>query len=640
MEPTIHDPVMCDERSNGSTAFLIDVDELPGPVWITDAKGHHLHCNRRVVEYTGKTSDDFRRELFCCAIHELDRDRVVTERFRCVAERKALEIEFRWRRHDGQYRWFRIQVHHVLGHDGQLLRSYNLLSDIHEQKLAERALVENETKFHEMIDKAPVFIWMADREGNIIFGNQSCVAYTGKTEAAWGGHGWNAFVHPDDAPGAWERWRACIATGSVYRSSYRLRRNDGAYRWFQSLAEPLRDESGEITRWIGVNSDVDDRVKAEDAFRETSEQLRLMVDTIPALVFCSTPDGTPAYFNKPMAEYTGLSGNNQQFTKSRALEGRDDPAGLRWRDIIHHEDRAAFLPAWEHSLATGIQFSAVLRLRRADGAYKWFQMLAEPLRDSSGRIVCWYGIDIDIDENKQTEELLRVTRSRLAKAAQIATVAELSATIAHEINQPLAAVVANADACTSWLAGPTPNLERARLAADSIANDGHAASVVLSRIRSLFQQSKAQKQTLNLNEVILELLRLTKDELTRKAVSVDLRLETLKPVFADKVQLQQVLTNLISNAVDAMQAISSLTKTIVVRSRMLEQAVIVSVSDAGPGVSAPDRVFESFFTSKETGLGMGLSICRTIIEAHGGTLWLQENSDRGATFAFSIPINK
>ncbi len=627
------------EEANESLDFLIHPEEFPGIVWITDQDGNHLYCNKRAVTYTGKTSDELQREGFCCAIHDLDRDRVVNERLRCVAAREALDIDFRWRRYDGEYRWFRSQVHHVLGVNEQLIRSYNLIFDIHEQKLAAQALAESERKFREIVDKTPTGIWMADNKGGITFGNQSIVSYTGHRLCDWGGDEWNNFLHPEDAPIALQRWHACIASGATYRDSYRLRSSHGEYRWFQAAGEPLRDASGNIVSWIGAHIDIDDRVKSEEALRETSQQLRVLVDTIPALVWCASPDGAPDYFNKRMVEYTGFSADHWGSTEDTVpIEGV--AKSHRWLDIIHRDDYIANLPAWQQSLVTGESFSAPLRIRRADGIFKWFQTLGEPLRDSAGRIVCWYGLNIDIDENKQTEELLRLTRSQLAKAAQIATVAELSAAIAHEVNQPLAAVVANADACAAWLAGPSLNIERARLAVESIANDGHAAATVLSRIRSLFQQTKPQKRPLNLADVILETLRLLNDDLSRKGMVVELKLEALKVVWADRVQIQQVLTNLLMNASDAMQSAVIGPKKATINSRITGQSVVVSVSDSGPGVSETERVFDSFFTTKETGLGMGLSICRSIVEAHGGNLWLEEPSERGATFSFSIPLEE
>jgi PAS domain S-box-containing protein len=619
--------------------LLIHADHFPGIVLVSNHEGHHTYSNPRGLEYTGLTLDNMQDGSWGVTIHEGDRDRILKEWSHGVSARLPLDFEFRWRRHDGVFRWFRAQVHHILGKHGELIRSYSLLFDIHEQKTAEHTLAENERKFREIVDKAPTGIWMADNEGGIIFGNQSIVAYTGQTLADWGGHGWNKCLHPDDAPIAWDRWHACIDSGSSYRDAYRLRGQNGAYRWFQTAGEPLRDASGIIVSWIGAHIDIDDRVKTEEALRETGQQLRVLVDTIPALVWCATPGGAPDYFNKRMVEYTGLRADHWESADSTVVV-EDHTLSHRWLDIIHRDDFVALLPVWEQALATGDSFSASLRLRRADGSYKWFQTFGEPLRDSTGRIVCWYGLNIDIDENKRTEELLRITRSQLAKATQIATIAELSAAIAHEINQPLAAVVANADACAAWLASPSPNLERARLAVESIANDGHAASTVLSRVRSLFQQAKPQKRPLNLNDVIIETLKLLNDDLSRKGIGVELRLERLKVVSADRVHLHQVLTNLLANAGDAMQFSVIEPKTVIISSRMKEQNVMISISDSGPGVSETEKIFDSFFTTKETGLGMGLSICRSIVEAHGGNLWLEENSERGATFSFSIPVEE
>ncbi len=238
------------------------------------------------------------------------------------------------------------------------------------------------------------------------------------------------------------------------------------------------------------------------------------------------------------------------------------------------------------------------------------------------------------------EEALRTMRSRLERATQLATVAEVSAAIAHEVNQPLAAVVANASACLRWLSAVPPNLERARLTAERIARDANSASEVVNRVRALFKQSTLAAIPLNLNEVIEEVRQLMLDEISGGNVSIETDLERDLPrTLADRVQMQQVIVNLVHNGIEAMEATMHVPKILSIRSRREGiHHVRVEVCDRGSGLQDPENAFKPFFTTKKTGMGMGLAICRSIIEAHQGRLWATQNEGCGATLCFTLPV--
>jgi signal transduction histidine kinase len=237
------------------------------------------------------------------------------------------------------------------------------------------------------------------------------------------------------------------------------------------------------------------------------------------------------------------------------------------------------------------------------------------------------------------EEALRTMRARLGHASQLATVAELSAAVAHEVNQPLAAVVANASACLRWLSDVPPNLERARLTAERIVRDANSASEVVDRVRALFKHSTVASVPLNLNEVIDEVRQLMLDEVSRSNVSVETDLERdLPQIWADRVQMQQVMVNLVRNGIEAMGATIHVPKLLSIRSRSEGAYVRVEVCDRGSGVQDSEKAFKPFFTTKKTGMGMGLAICRSIVEAHRGRLWATQNEGWGATFCFTLPV--
>jgi hypothetical protein len=291
-------------------------------------------------------------------------------------------------------------------------------------------------------------------------------------------------------------------------------------------------------------------------------------------------------------------------------------------------------------VANSRTFEIQCRFRRSDGAYRWFQVLGEAARETEGTVTRWYGLLLDIDDRKLMEDALRTTEARLSRATQIATVGELSASIAHEINQPLAAVVASGHACVRFLSAQPPNVERAHEAAESIVRDGKEAGEVVRRIRALFKRAPVEKARLNLNEVIGEVLRLLASETAKRQVAVEADLkQDLSLVSGDRIQLQQVLLNLLLNGIEAMDSVHDRSRKLTVRSRQESpETVLVEVRDNGVGLESPDKVFEAFVTTKQNGMGMGLAICRSIVEAHNGRLWAVPAEGPGATFCFALPV--
>jgi hypothetical protein len=388
----------------------------------------------------------------------------------------------------------------------------------------------------------------------------------------------------------------------------------------------LRDNDGGIVRWYTLLTDIEDRINAEDALRTSERELSLIIETIPALVWSAAPGGEVTYMNRRVVDYTGAT---------RETLARDG-----WTNFLHPDDFEPTLRVWSHAVATGGQYEVQYRLRRSDGAYRWFQAVGQLLRDGEGRVTRWYGLLIDIDDRKSMEEALRSTQARLSRATQTATVGELSASIAHEINQPLAAVVTNGHACLRWLTAEPPNLGKAREATERIVRDGKEAGEVVRRIRALFRRAALEKVALDLNEVIGEVLRLLSGETTKRRVTVETDLETaLPPIVADRVQMQQLVLNLLVNGLDAMDEVSDRPRKLCIRSmQYLEETALVEIRDSGVGLKDPDKIFEAFFTTKENGMGMGLTICRSIVEAHEGRLWASPAEGPGTIFRFTLPL--
>jgi hypothetical protein len=249
-------------------------------------------------------------------------------------------------------------------------------------------------------------------------------------------------------------------------------------------------------------------------------------------------------------------------------------------------------------------------------------------------------VDIEVQTRMQKE--LRAAQEKLSRATQAASLAELSASIAHEVNQPLAAVITNSHACQRWLSTEPPNLQRARITVERIIRDANGAADVVTRIRSLFKQTFSSRTSVNLNEVIIEVCRLISDDVTRKNICIETDLDVdLPSTWVDRVQMQQVLVNLTRNGIDAMDSSIDYPKSLLLRSRRNGMnEVLVEVRDRGSGVEDVERIFEPFFTTKENGMGMGLAICRSIIEAHDGRLRATKNEPCGTTLTFTLPASE
>jgi PAS domain S-box-containing protein len=355
------------------------------------------------------------------------------------------------------------------------------------------------------------------------------------------------------------------------------------------------------------------------------------VETLPAMIVCSAPNGEPVYRSQQLREFLGYNLEDFDGTgKSRLVATLDSS--------VHPEDVAGVKAHYAHSLSTGKPYARRHRLRRSDGEYRWVETRAAPMRNADHEIVQWNVICLDIDGEVRAQEKLMMAQESLARANQAASLAELSASIAHEVNQPLAAVVANSHACQRWLNTVPPNIERAKTTAERILRDANAAADVISRIRALFKQSTGQRAVSQIQTTIAETRNLMANEIAEKRVSVAIEVEaSLPPIIFDRIQIQQVLVNLLRNGMDAMDQTGD-AKTLTIRAEQTGADIRVEISDTGRGIEFPEKIFEPFFTTKEHGMGMGLAICRSIVEAHGGRLWAERANTVGTTLMFTLPI--
>jgi PAS domain S-box-containing protein len=626
------------------------IDALPALIWSTTPEGELSYFNKGMIDYTGITLDSsvgaVSRTRKSLAMRTLvhpddlaDQERLCTNSFQAGV---SIRIKYRLRRADGVYRWVDARVDPFRDADGHIVQWYGVCVDIDDGQKAETALRDSERQLRVLVDTIPALVWCASPNGAPYYLNKRLSDFTGVTlsksdlsaDESRPSSTMRAIYHPDEIDGLRRLWFHCVRTGEAFSMRYRLRRADGMYRWVESRAEPLHDSDGRIFRWYGVFVDVDERQRAEDALRSTERQLRLLIDAIPALVWCATPDGEPSYLNKRMIDFTGMALDSFEHLQGGSL------GSLARMAIVHPDELAELEQLWSHAVQTGATLSMRHRLRRVDGVYHWVDLRAEPFRNDDGDIVQWYGVCVDIEVQTRMQNELRAAQEKLSSASQVASLAELSASIAHEVNQPLAAVITNSYACQRWLSIEPPNLQRARVTVERIIRDANGAAEVVSTIRSLFKQTVSTRVAVNLNEVITEVCKLIGDEVTNKKINVETDLEeNLPSTLIDRVQLQQVLVNLTRNGIDAMDS-SAFPKSLLIRSRRNGMnEVSVEVRDCGGGVEDVERIFEPFFTTKQNGMGMGLAICRSIIEAHDGRLRAAKNEPCGTTLTFTLPAN-
>jgi len=733
---------------HGPADFL---DRIPGLIAVLDAQGRVEGASQRIIDYCGCTLDDLRNWFTHGTVHPEDVPKASEALTHAIGTDTPFEVEQRLRRFDGVYRWFKTNGNPSRNAQGDVICWYVLLTDIDDLKRAEQSSRESERSLRLIIDAIPTVAWSARPDGNAEFFNQQYLDYLGVSLEEARENGWTAAVHPEDLRGLADTWSRALTSGAPSEAEARLRRHDGVYRWFHFRASPFRDKDGNIIKWYGVNSDIEDRKQAEAALRR-AEMLRaegLFLETIPAMMWRGADSGELDYLNRRAVDYLGLSAA--------------DLSGGRLFEAVHPDDRDEAIRLWRAAVEASTSYEHVHRLRRRDGQYRWMRSVGEFSDGGGDGIRRWYGLVIDIDDRKRAEEELRRsaaflaqaqrvtatgslwwkvatgeiiwsdesyrvmdypesitpsverimdrvhpddralvaatvdrmvrershmelehrllmpdksvkhvrvliqyvgdqaghpefagavtditerkraevelqrTHAKLTRASQVATIAELSASIAHEINQPLASVVTASQACQTWLTNDPPNIERALTTLDRVVRDGHSAADVVSRIRALFQQVSPAKEPLEVAAVVEEVLRIIAVECRDNSIVVDTDVQTA-PVLADRVQIQQVLLNLAHNAIESMVDVSDGAKHIAIRARSEGAEMLIEVCDQGCGLADPAAVFEAFHTTKASGMGMGLAISRSIVEAHGGRLWASANQGIGTTFSFTLPL--
>ncbi|MEM5285629.1 PAS domain S-box protein [Paraburkholderia sabiae] len=506
-------------------------------------------------------------------------------------------------------------------------------NDITVRKRMEAELLRQQEELRATIDAIPGMVWSSSRDGELSYINRRWNEL-GITLAGNSGDVWTSIVHPDDWPAMHAAWRGAIATGKPFENVSRIRQSNGVYRWMHIGAEPLRDQDGRILRWYGVNTDIEERKQAEQAL-ERSEAFLSDAQRLSRTGSIATrlPAGEMWWSDEVyrIFEYSPDYMPGMQLILART----------------HPDDLALVRETYEAGMSGSPYVDVEHRLQMPDGRIKYVHYVAHLAVPQSANIE-YVGALMDVTERQLAQDALDRSTAELAHVTRVTMLGELAASIAHEVTQPLAAIVTAGDAATRWLNRAKPDLGEVGQSIGQMVRDAKRASDVIRQIRSMAQKRDPSQAVLDLNGIVRESIELVRRELDAARVELEATFAEPPPlVCGDRVQLQQVVINLVMNGVQAMASGSEQMRGRARRMRIATSRVDgnygqVVIEDSGTGISEENvgRLFNAFFTTKTDGMGMGLSICRSIVEAHGGRIWAESQEGQGATMQFVLPIDK
>jgi len=490
------------------------------------------------------------------------------------------------------------------------------------QKEAEDTARESESRFRTVADSAPVLIWMAGVDTLCTFVNKPWLDFTGRTAEQEMGDGWTKGVHPDDLSECLNTYRASFEAQQPFVLQYRLRRHDGEYRWITDDGVPRYDAEGNFAGYIGSCVDITDLMRAE-------ERLRQVFEAAPNPLVMVSEDGRIVLVNAEVERVFGY--------QRAELIGQPLETLIPERFRSEHSTHRKHFSADPRTRAMGVGLE--LFGRRKDGHEVPVEIGLNPIRTSEGLFVV--AAVMDITERLKADAESRELRRELAHISRVATMGELTAAIIHELSQPLTAILSNAQAGLRDLTSGKADVNEVRDILEDIVADDQRATQVMQHMRSLFRKGNVEHRPILLNQVIHDAVRvvLRDAEFRRVAVVTDLAPGPLR-VSGDRTQLQQVLLNLVMNAFEALVDVTDRPRKVILCTRPLDgERVQIDVADTGPGIPAEKvgSIFEHFVTTKASGMGMGLSVSRSIIEAHAGEIWGENGLKGGAIFHIVLP---
>ncbi len=516
---------------------------------------------------------------------------------------------------------------------------YELSNDMARTVQLARELEASDQRLNLAADSAGLGLWEWD-----IVRNEIWITDRGRSLFGFGASEkldfdrFRSSLHPEDRESVLKGVENSLRTGAEYQSEYRVVLPNGQLRWIAGRGHVECNGDGQPVRMRGASLDITKRKQAEEQLRMSEATLRESKEHID---LATKAAGLVVWtWDIPRDEFWVSS-------KDRALFGFSQTEKLtaeRIRSVVHPEDRQLLRQQSEDALRTGREIENQYRVLLPDGRVRWVMRLGRVEFDADGKPLRERGILMDISERKQAELEAARQRHDLAHLARVTTLGELSSSLAHELTHPITAILINAQAAQRFLDGDDVDLKEVREILNDIVTEDQRAGEVIHRLRSLLKKGEPQKHCdVNPNEVVQDVLKLVRNDLINQNVTADTDLaQNLPSIIGDRVQLQQVLLNLVLNACEAMADCASSERQLLIVSKLEKNAVQVSVTDRGVGIPEKklEQVFERFFTTKKEGMGLGLSICRSIIDAHEGKIWATNNADCGATFYFSLPIDR
>jgi PAS domain S-box-containing protein len=601
--------------------------------WSAAPDGSADFFNGRWLAYAGLTADQAQGWGWTVAVHPDDLNALVDHWRKIMVSGESGEVEGRLRRFDGVYRWFLFRATASLDDNGRVVKWYGTNTDIEERKRAEQALRRSEAYLAEAqrltltgscaIDgtSREILYWSEEMFRLFGFDRQQGLPMWDQ---------WVQRIHPEDR----DKFRMAGDRTFLEKVDcdveFRIVKPDGTIKQIHGIGHPVLSRNGELVQVVGTMVDVTERRLAEAYLRRNESYLAQAQRLAHMGSWAWDATGRNAVYV------------SEEWCRIYGFDPKDGmPCWEQRLQRVHPEDRARFQLTIDRAVAEKSDYDVEFRILPPHAPGRYIHSVGHPILGSSGELVQFVGVSMDVTESKRAEqehERLRQELANLAHLNRVSTIGELTASLAHEIKQPIGAAVTNADACVRLLDRDQSDVPEAREAALEMAKDARRAAEIIDRVRSLYQKGSSQLETIEVNEVIGGMVVMLQKEADRRSVRIrtDLAGE-LPKVMADRVQLQQVLMNLMINGIEAMLGTSG---ELTIKSKLADDGqLLISVTDTGVGLPTEnaDQVFNPFFTTKSQGTGLGLAITRSIVESHGGRIWATGNSGRGATFSFTLP---
>src|SRR5258707_1469884 len=609
---------------------------VPGMLWVTGPDGEVTRVNQRTLDFTGARSvEDLLNPGWKEFLHPEDFPKTANAFFHAIQTGESYENPQRVRRVDGEYRWHHVGAEPLRDREGRIIEWYGLSVDIDEgKKIEERFrcreayLTEAQRLTHTATAAydATKILYFSD-EAFRLFGFDPLQGLPSR-EAVW------QRIHSDDVDTVNEKIERALRERRSFQNEFRLKLPDGTVKHVDADILPVFSATGELVEIIATAVDVTERKRAEGTLRRGEAWLAQAqrLSQTGTWVLDGTTKRHFLYWSDESYRIWGLD-------PLQGLPSRDD----MW-ERIHPDDRERVWGEVQDALREKRDFLAEFRILLPDGTVKYLEANTHHEFSPLGALLEVICTNVDVTERKRAQderERLRQLEADLAHINRLSMMGELAASLSHEILHPIATARNNARAGMRFLEMRPPNLNEVREALACVVRDVDRANDIVGRIRSQIKRTPPRKECFDLNEAINEVIVMVRSAIAKDTISVSTRLmDGLVPVQGDRVQLQQVLVNLILNAVEAMSSVEGGTRELSIRTEQNQPGgILVAVHDSGPGIDPVnfDRVFEPFYTTKASGVGMGLSICQTIINGHGGRLWMRANEPRGAVFQFTLP---